>query len=68
MRTNKSDFEFKLWSRGLYKVIYTSPTTGQKYGSLVTDMELIDSTKNCDTPKQVHLNQLKRICKQYKEF
>lgn len=64
MKTTKSDFDFSIVSYGRYKVTYTSPTTGKKWSCQVTDMEVIDGTKNEDRPKQKDLEILKRWCKQ----
>lgn len=63
MRTNITDFDFTFTSYGRYYVTYTSPKTGKKYGCFTTDMEIIDATKNEESPKQSDLNTLKRMCK-----
>lgn len=59
----KFDFTFTQAGFGKYWVSYRDPKTGKKSGNLVTDMELIDATKNSDSPKVKDLNQLKRACK-----
>lgn len=63
VKTNISDFSFEMRGYGQYLVTYTSPTTGKKWSTLVTDMEIIDATKNADEPKRCDLEQLKRVCK-----
>jgi hypothetical protein len=65
MKTKLTDFEFKFSGYGIYKVTYTSPTTGKSWTATITDMTIIDDTKNSDTPTQKSLNQLKAICKTY---
>ena len=59
----KSDFTFLTSGFGQYKVTYTSPATGKKWTKIVTDMELIDATKNSDNPKIKDLNILKNRAK-----
>lgn len=58
-----TDFRFTPSSYGQYRVTYTSPSTGMSWTQWVNDMQIIDATKNSDTPKQKYLMQLKRICK-----
>lgn len=58
------DFSFTLVGYGQYAVEYTSPVTGRKWSNHVTDMELIDATKNSDSPKIKDSNALKFVCKQ----
>ena len=58
-----NDFNFEKSSYGRYIVTYTSPKTGKSYVGLVTDMTIIDATKNADEPKRKDLEQLKKICK-----
>jgi hypothetical protein len=58
-----SDFNFKFSGYGHYKVTYTSPVTGKSWNATISDMGLIDLTKNSDQPTKVALNQLKSICK-----
>jgi hypothetical protein len=48
VKTNISDFSFEMRGYGQYLVTYTSPTTGKKWSTLVTDMEIIDATKKCN--------------------
>ena len=58
-----SDFTFEFKSYGHYQVTYTSPITGKQWTKLITDMTLIDATKNCDNPKIKDLEFLKKIVK-----
>lgn len=57
------NFSFTQTGYGRYDVTYTSPKTGRAYSCTVTDMTLIDATKNEDEPKQSDLIELKRRCK-----
>ncbi|MGK0413223.1 MAG: hypothetical protein ACJA1B_001425 [Polaribacter sp.] len=59
----KSDFNFKFTGHGHYKVTYFSPNTTKKWAKTITDMQIIDLTKNEDDPKQKDLKHLKEICK-----
>lgn len=65
MKTKLTDFDFKFSGYGIYKVTYTSPTTRKSWTATITDMTIIDDTKNSDNPTQKSLNQLKRLCKTY---
>jgi len=58
-----SDFSFKFTGYGHYLVTYTSHKTGKQWSRTITDMTIIDATKNEDTPKRKDLEQLKRIVK-----
>lgn len=61
---NKSDFTFKQLSNGVYRVTYASPANSAIFWSrLITDMELIDATKNKDYPTRTALQRLKRFVK-----
>jgi hypothetical protein len=60
---NLSDFDFNFKGYGMYEVTYTSPTTGKSWSARITDMPLIDATKNAENPKVKDLNTLKKICK-----
>ena len=62
-KTNITDFSFLPSGHGAYKVTYQSPVTGKIWTARITDMELIDATKNADSPKQVDLDTLKRTIK-----
>jgi hypothetical protein len=58
-----SDFRFQPAGYGHYKVTYTSPVTGKEFTATISDMTLIDATKNAECPKKRDLQDLKRICK-----
>lgn len=45
-----SNFDFERAGYGCYKVKYTTPHRGDYYIAKITDMELIDDTKNADEP------------------
>ena len=57
------NFTFEFKGHGHYKVTYTSQKTGKQWSKVITDMELIDSTKNSDNATQKDINQLKRAVK-----
>jgi hypothetical protein len=62
MKTTISNFTFQVAGHGHYKVTYTS-NSGKSFTRTISDMQLIDATKNADQPKAKDLNELKRICK-----
>lgn len=62
-RIQLSDFNFQLSGYGHYRVTYTSPVTGKQWSTEISDMTLIDTTKNADDPKTKDLNALKWMCK-----
>jgi hypothetical protein len=57
------DFSFRLIGHGAYRVCFESPVTSKCWYATVTDMTLIDATKNSDNPKVKDLIALKRACK-----
>lgn len=59
----KSNFDFVFAGHGHYRVTYTSPVTDKSKTKTTNDMELIDKTKNTDSPKKKDLLILKRLCK-----
>lgn len=66
IKISLSDFTFRIAGYGCYMVNYTSPSTGKSWrGARVTDMPLIDRTKNSEAPLVKDLNALKRYCKMY---
>ena len=67
MKTKKQHFTFYFEAYGHYSVYYTSPVTYKSWKKLVTDMTIIDATKNCEYPKLKDLDTLKRICKSGKQ-
>ena len=58
-----SDFHFKFAGYGHYTVTYTSPVTEKQWERTITDMTIIDATKNEDDPKIKDLKHLKKIVK-----
>ena len=57
------DFNFKFSGYGAYLVEYTSPKTGKVWSKRITDMQVIDATKNADEPKIKDIKELIRIVK-----
>lgn len=57
------DFRFTPSGYGAYKVTYISPVTRKSWTTRITDMQLIDRTKNEAYPKKKDLNLLKWRCK-----
>ena len=55
-----SKFTFKFLSWGRYRVIY-STERGDYYKALVTDMTLIDATKNADYAKLSDIKELRSM-------
>ena len=64
MKTELRDFKFEFVGYGHYKVTYVSPITSKYWSKIVSDMQLIDATKNTDFPKRKDLNRLKQLIKQ----
>lgn len=62
-KINITDFAFSLAGYGHYKVTYTSPKTGKQWNKLITDMHIIDATKNTENPKHKDLELLKQVVK-----
>ena len=58
-----TDFTFEFAGYGHYKVTYKSNSRSRHWIKLITDMTIIDKTKNAEDPKTVHLNTLKKIVK-----
>lgn len=63
-RISLRDFSFMPAGHGRYLVTYTSPATGKEWTATITDMTLIDATKNSPDPKAKDLEWLKYYCKQ----
>jgi hypothetical protein len=59
---NRSHFRFINSGHGLYYVTYTF-TNGKQISCAVNDMELIDATKNAESPKLKDLLILKHLIK-----
>ena len=69
MKTKLSDFTFRFRGYGHYEVMYTSPVTDRRWYRMITDMTIIDATKNADDyPKRKDLELLKRIVKTGKAY
>lgn len=49
MNTLDFYFEFRFAGYGVYVVTYSTPTRGDYWRARITDMSLIDETKNADT-------------------
>lgn len=56
-------FTFIFVGYGQYRVTYTSPNTGKSLAATITDMTLIDKTKNSECPKRTDLERLKKAIK-----
>jgi hypothetical protein len=63
MKISIYHFDFTFAGHGHYKVTYTSPKTGKQWTKTTDNMQLIDDTKNSDSPKIKDLNRLKSVCK-----
>lgn len=59
------DFSFIKEGYGCYHVQFTSRNTLHSWNALVTDMTLIDATKNAEKPKRADLVALRNYCKQH---
>lgn len=57
-----SQFSFQFYGHGHYLVVYTTKT-GREYKTVISDMTIIDNTKNSDSPKQKDLKDLAFICR-----
>ncbi len=58
-----SNFTFKFAGSGHYKVIYKTPIRGDYWKALITDMTIIDATKNADWAKVEDIKHLMFLCK-----
>lgn len=56
-------FTFVFVGSGQYRITYTSPNTGKSLAATITDMTLIDKTKNSECPKRTDLERLKKAIK-----
>lgn len=63
IKTKITDFKFEHSGHGQYVVYYQSPVTNKNYSKRVTDMQIIDKTKNADSPKLKDMEKLKKIIK-----
>lgn len=57
------DFSFRRAGDGHYYVTYYSPNTGNSWSKIISDMTIIDATKNEDFPKKKDLEYLKKLIK-----
>lgn len=57
-----TDFTFRYAGPGRYQVTYMDHT-GKNWTRIVSDMRLIEDTKNTDNPKRSRLEDLKRNVK-----
>ncbi len=62
-KLSQIDFSFQYANYGIWKVTYTSPNTGEKWSAGITDLELIEKTRDARFPKDQDLRQLLKICK-----
>lgn len=60
---SKNDFIFHKTRMGHYRIVYASPVTGKTWTNTLTDMTIIDKTKNVDNPKRKDLEMLKWLIK-----
>lgn len=63
MKMNINDFKFEMTGYGLYRVIYTTPVRGDYWSAIISDMLLIDNTKNAEEPTQSAMKWLRRSVK-----
>lgn len=56
-------FSFRFAAFGQYIVTYTTPTRGDYWRALITDMSLIDDTKNTEEPTGAALRRLRDAVK-----
>lgn len=59
------DFSFIRESAGHYYVQFTSRNTLNSWHALVTDMTLIDATRNAEHPRRDDLVRLRNYCKRF---
>lgn len=58
-----SCFSFKFAGAGHYWVTYTTPWRGDYWKALITDMTIIDATKNAEWAKGVDIEHLRNVVK-----
>ena len=63
MKISRLDFTFCPLPYGHYSVIYTTPKTRKNYYKVISNMRLIDATKNEESPKKCDLIELRRTIK-----
>lgn len=62
-KIKKSDFKFLTCGFGVYWVCYFTPIKLKAYSCNVSDMELLDKTKNAQFPKTKDLRELRTYIK-----
>lgn len=63
MKIEKSQFRFRFTGHGHYLVDYMTANDRLRYSRTITDMQIIDATKNEEYPKQKDLKELRRQVK-----
>lgn len=58
-----SRFKFRFVGSGHYKVWYITPVRGDYWVAFVTDMTLIDATKNAEHAKVADIEHLRNVVK-----
>lgn len=58
-----SCFTFRFAGSGHYRVTYTTPIRGDYWVAIITDMTLIDATKNAEYAKGVDISRLRSAVK-----
>ena len=56
-----SQFTFKFVNSGHYRVTYETPNRGDYYSAIITDMPLIDRTKNAEWAKLSDIKHLMSV-------
>ena len=60
-----SQFSFNFSGYGHYRVVYTTPSMRYMYIATISDMTVIDATKNAECAKLDDILNLRRICVNY---
>lgn len=63
MKNIRFAFDFRFAGFGQYIVKYTTPTRGDYWCARITDMQLIDDTKNAAEPTQAAFRRLRDAVK-----
>ncbi len=63
MKNIRFAFDFRFAVYGQYVVTYTTPTRGDYWRARITDMQLIDDTKNANESTQVAFRRLRDAVK-----
>ena len=69
-KTTIDDFRYLRLGYGVYRVIYTSPATGDMWVEIIHDTELTDATLHTEAEfiKQKDIERLKKRCKEGRKF